>query len=86
MSSCKFIIYGRDGCGYTKIARDHMENYNLSHEYRDESTIEKSHENQLQPYNHRTVPKIFLQCTRNSYFIGGCNEFLSLLRIFGLIK
>ena len=86
MSSCSFIIYGRDSCPHTQKAKSYAEKYKLPFEYKARSEIAEAHEKQLTTYNHNTVPAIFLQCDKGQryLFIGGCDEFLSFLKIFGL--
>jgi glutaredoxin len=87
MSACTFLIYGRKGCPYTQKALTHLDKYQLPYQYQERSQMPPAHETQLtEDYNHHTVPAIFLQCkAREPYlFIGGCDEFLSFLQIFGL--
>lgn len=87
-SFCSFKIYGRDSCPYTQRALSYMRKFNLPYQYQDKSKMPIAHEKQLtEEYNHHTVPAIFLQChspRKPDLFIGGSDEFLSFLQIFGL--
>jgi len=86
ISFCSFIIYGRDECPHTQKALLNVRKHNLPHQYQARSAMIPAHEKQLKSFNHNTVPAIFLQCKRGRryLFIGGCEEFLSFLKIFGL--
>ncbi len=83
---CSILIYGRDSCPYTQKALSYVRKYDIPHQYQERSTMTPAHEKQLTSYNHNTVPAIFLQCDKGQphLFIGGCDEFLSFLKIFGL--
>lgn len=83
--TCFLLVYGRDSCGYTQKALSLVQNHKILHQYRQRSEMAPAHEKQLTEYNHYTVPAIFLQCKpgQRYLFIGGYDEFLSFLKIFG---
>ncbi len=71
------IIYGRLSCPHTRLAIKRAKK--ISHTFIDIGKITRAHKKQLAKYEHRTVPAIFVKYGRGYRFIGGSEEFLSLL-------